>query len=250
MGDRLCADDLPVTVHRVICLVARRHVDYMRVTSAACRAPLTRPSGDPRSLSRHHPISRERTVSDTPDPTAAWSFETQQIHAGATADPTTGARATPIYQTTSYTFRDTEHAADTVRARRARQHLHADHEPHAGRARAARRGARGRRRGASPFASGQAAQTLAILNIAEAGDHIVSCASLYGGTYNLFHYTLPEAGHRGLVRRGPRRPRGVAAPLVQAQHEGLLRRDDGQPAAATSWTSRRWRTSRTRPACR
>ncbi len=45
------------------------------------------------------------------DPTAGWSFETKQVHAGATADPTTGARATPIYQTTSYTFRDTDHAA-------------------------------------------------------------------------------------------------------------------------------------------
>ena len=80
------------------------------------------------------------------DPTAAWSFETKQVHAGAAPDPTTGARATPIYQTTSYAFRDTEHAAAPVRARRAGQHLHADHEPDPGRAGAARRRARGRRR--------------------------------------------------------------------------------------------------------
>ena len=75
-----------------------------------------------------------------------WGFETRQVHAGAEPDPTTGARATPIYQTTSFVFRDTEHAASAVRARRARQHLHADHEPDAGRVRGAHRRARGRRR--------------------------------------------------------------------------------------------------------
>ena len=107
----------------------------------------------------------------------------------------------PIYQTTSYEFRDTEHAAEPVRPRRDRQRLHPHHEPDAGGARGPRRtrsrAAAPRPSGCparSPSASGQAAETLAILNLAEAGDHIVSSPSLYGGTYNLFHYTLPKLG--------------------------------------------------------
>ena len=130
-----------------------------------------------------------------------WGFETRQIHAGAEPDPTTGARAVPIYQTTSYQFRDTEHAANLFALGRGRQRLHADHEPDAGRA-----GGAGSTRsraacttavglpGTLVVGSGQAAETLAILNLAEAGDHIVSSPSLYGGTYNLFHYTLPKLG--------------------------------------------------------
>ncbi|MGI4893816.1 MAG: bifunctional o-acetylhomoserine/o-acetylserine sulfhydrylase [Janthinobacterium lividum] len=124
---------------------------------------------------------------------APWSFETLQIHAGQTPDPTTGARALPIYQTTAYAFRDSDHAAalfglaetgniytrimnptqDTVEQRIA-----------------ALEGGLG----ALLVASGQAAETLAILNIASVGDHIVSSPRLYGGTYNLFHYTLPKMG--------------------------------------------------------
>ncbi len=77
-----------------------------------------------------------------------WKFETQQIHAGAQPDPTTNARATPIYKTTSYVFNSTEHAQEPLRARRVRQHLHPPHEPDHRRARAARRRARGRHRGA------------------------------------------------------------------------------------------------------
>ena len=74
-----------------------------------------------------------------------WGFETRQIHSGAVPDPTTGARAVPIYQTTSYTFRDTSARGRAVRARGAREHLHAHHEPHAGGLRGAHRRARGRR---------------------------------------------------------------------------------------------------------
>ena len=143
----------------------------------------------------------------------SWGFETKQVHAGAVPDPTTGARAVPIYQTTSYVFRDTEHAADLFALAGARQHLHADHEPDAGRVRGPHRRARRRRRRARRSASGPGR-----------GDDrapqprprtaTTSCrrASLYGGTYNLFHYTLPEARHRGHVRRRPRRPRRVAQP--------------------------------------
>src|SRR5690349_20233491 len=127
------------------------------------------------------------------DPTAAWSFETKQVHAGASADPTTGARATPIYQTTSYTFRDTDHAAALFGLAELgniyTRIMNPTQDVLEQRVAALEGGI-----GAVAFASGQAAQTLAILNIAEAGDHLVSSASLYGGTYNLFHYTLPKLG--------------------------------------------------------
>ena len=128
-----------------------------------------------------------------PDPTQHWAFETKQVHAGQTPDIATNARALPIYQTTSYTFNSTEHAAalfglaepgniytrimnptqDTVEQRIA----------------ALEGGV-----AALFLASGQAAETFAILNIANNGDHIVSSPRLYGGTYNLFHYTLPKLG--------------------------------------------------------
>ena len=120
-------------------------------------------------------------------------FETRQIHAGAAPDPTTGARAVPIYLTTSYAFRDTDHAAALFGLAEAGniytrimnpttsviEERIADLEGGVG---------------ALAVASGQAAETLAILNLAEAGDQIVASPSLYGGTYNLFHYTLPKLG--------------------------------------------------------
>jgi O-acetylhomoserine (thiol)-lyase len=123
----------------------------------------------------------------------SWSFETKQVHAGATADPTTGARATPIYQTTSYTFRDSEHAAAlfglTEMGNIYTRIMNPTQDVLEQRVAALEGGI-----GAVAFASGQAAETLGILNIAEAGDHVVSAATLYGGTYNLFHYTFPKMG--------------------------------------------------------
>jgi len=123
----------------------------------------------------------------------SWSFETKQVHAGATADPTTGARATPIYQTTSYTFRDTEHAAALFGLSELgniyTRIMNPTQDVLEQRVAALEGGI-----GAVAFASGQAAETLGILNIAENGDHVVSSAALYGGTYNLFHYTFPKMG--------------------------------------------------------
>ncbi len=123
----------------------------------------------------------------------AWSFETKQIHAGQTPDETTNARALPIYQTTSYTFNDTTHAANLFALKelgniytRIMNPTQATVEDRI----AALEGGVG----ALLVSSGQAAETLAILNVAEAGDHIVSSPSLYGGTFNLFHYTLPKLG--------------------------------------------------------
>ncbi|MDQ4116818.1 MAG: bifunctional o-acetylhomoserine/o-acetylserine sulfhydrylase [Actinomycetota bacterium] len=127
------------------------------------------------------------------DPTANWSFETKQVHAGATPDPTTHARATPIYQTTSYVFRDTEHAANLFGLAEFGNIYTRIMNPTTDvleqRVAALEGGA-----AALAVASGQAAQAVAIQNIAEAGDHIVSSASLYGGTYNQFHYTFPKMG--------------------------------------------------------
>ena len=128
-----------------------------------------------------------------PDPTANWSFETKQVHAGAAPDPTTGARATPIYQTTSYVFRDSEHAANLFGLAEMGNIYTRIMNPTTDvleqRVAALEGGI-----GAVAFASGQSAQTLALLNIAETGSHIVSSAALYGGTYNLFHYTFPKLG--------------------------------------------------------
>ncbi|WP_082375247.1 bifunctional o-acetylhomoserine/o-acetylserine sulfhydrylase [Pseudonocardia sp. HH130629-09] len=128
-----------------------------------------------------------------PDITANWSFETKQVHAGAAPDPTTNARATPIYQTTSYVFRDTDHAANLFGLAEFgniyTRIMNPTQDVLEQRVAALEGGV-----AALAVASGQAAQALAIQNIAEAGDHIVSSASLYGGTYNQFHYTFPKLG--------------------------------------------------------
>ncbi|WP_327387791.1 bifunctional o-acetylhomoserine/o-acetylserine sulfhydrylase [Streptomyces sp. NBC_01207] len=125
--------------------------------------------------------------------TPAWSFETKQLHAGTTPDPATGARAVPIYQTTSFVFRDTQHAADLFSLAEPGNIYTRIHNPTQDaleqRVAALEGGV-----AAVALASGQAAETLALLNVASAGDHIVSSASLYGGTYNLFRHTLPKFG--------------------------------------------------------
>ncbi|WNI14152.1 bifunctional o-acetylhomoserine/o-acetylserine sulfhydrylase [Actinacidiphila sp. ITFR-21] len=138
------------------------------------------------------------TAGHTPDQTPAddlpdWSFETQQVHAGAQPDPATGARAVPIYQTTSFVFRDTRHAADLFSLAEPGNIYTRIHNPTQDvfeqRIAALEGGV-----AAVAVASGQAAETLALLTLAGAGDHIVSSASLYGGTYNLFRHTLPKFG--------------------------------------------------------
>ena len=122
-----------------------------------------------------------------------FGFNTRQLHAGQTVDPTTGSRAVPIYQTTSYAFRDTDHAARLFALEEAgniytrimnptsdvfEQRL-ADLEGGIG---------------ALATSSGHSAQVQAILTLCQAGDHIVSATTLYGGTYNQFAYTFPRLG--------------------------------------------------------
>ena len=125
--------------------------------------------------------------------TPSWGFETRQIHAGAAPDPTTGARATPIYQTTSYQFRDTAHAAALFGLAEMgniyTRIMNPTQDVLEQRIASLEGGV-----AALAVASGQAAETMSILNLAEVGDHIVASASLYGGTYNLFHYNLPKLG--------------------------------------------------------
>ncbi|MBT2285935.1 homocysteine synthase [Paenibacillus polymyxa] len=121
------------------------------------------------------------------------SFETLAIHAGQEIDPTTHARAVPLYQTTSYGFRDTEHAANLFGLKEFgniyTRLMNPTSDVFEQRIAALEGGA-----GALATASGQAAITFSLLNIAGAGDEIVSSASLYGGTYNLFSTTLPKLG--------------------------------------------------------
>ena len=118
---------------------------------------------------------------------------TKALHAGQTPDPTTGSRAVPLYQTTSYVFRDTEHAANLFALKELgniyTRIMNPTTDVFEQRVAALEGGS-----GALAHASGQAAITDAILNIAGAGDHLVSVSQLYGGTYNLFHYTLPKIG--------------------------------------------------------
>jgi len=130
----------------------------------------------------------------------SWGFDTRQIHAGQVPDSETGARAVPIYQTTSYQFRDSAHAANLFGLAevgniytRIMNPTQAVVEARVAALEGAPDTALGIP-GALLVASGQAAETLAILNLAEVGSHIVSSAALYGGTYNLFHYTLPKLG--------------------------------------------------------
>jgi O-acetylhomoserine (thiol)-lyase len=122
-----------------------------------------------------------------------YGFETLALHAGQEVDPSTTARAVPIYQSTSYVFHDTDHAANLFALSEMgniyTRIMNPTTDVFEKRVAALEKGV-----GALATASGQAAETLAILNIAGAGDEIVSSAGLYGGTYNLFHYTLPKIG--------------------------------------------------------
>ena len=154
-------------------------------------------------------------------------FDTLAIHGGQAPDPTTGSRAVPIYQTVAYNFSDTEHAANLFGLREFGNIYSRIMNPtndvleqriaalHGGTA-------------ALAVSSGHAAENLALLNLAGAGDSIVSSTSLYGGTWNIFLHTFKRLGItvrfveptdiEGFVRRDRR------------HHEGVVRRDDRQPA--------------------
>jgi O-acetylhomoserine (thiol)-lyase len=119
--------------------------------------------------------------------------ETLALHAGQIADPTTGSRAVPIYQTTSYQFKNSDHAANLFGLKEFgniyTRLMNPTTDVFEKRIAALDGGV-----GALAVASGQSAITISLLNIAKAGDEIVSADNLYGGTYNLFHYTFPRLG--------------------------------------------------------
>ncbi len=122
-----------------------------------------------------------------------WSFETQQIHAGQNPDSDTGSRSLPIYQTTAYQFRDTQHAANLFGIAEAGNVYTRINNPTQD---AVEKRLATLEGGVAALlvASGMAATTLAIMNVAQAGDHVVSSSNVYGGTFNLFNYTLPKFG--------------------------------------------------------
>jgi O-acetylhomoserine (thiol)-lyase len=125
--------------------------------------------------------------------TTAQGFETLALHGGQEPDPTTNARAVPIYQTTSYVFNDSDHAANLFGLKEFgniyTRIMNPTNDVFEKRVAALEGGV-----GALAFSSGSAAVTFSILNIAGSGDHVVSANSLYGGTYNLFVHTLPRFG--------------------------------------------------------
>ena len=129
-----------------------------------------------------------------------WGFDTRQIHIGGEPDAATGARAVPIYQTTSFEFRDAAHAQNLFALAEIGNIYTRIMNPTQGALEARLASLEGAVTtavglpGALVVSSGQAAETLAILTLAEAGDHIVASPSLYGGTYNLLHHTMPKLG--------------------------------------------------------
>ena len=155
-----------------------------------------------------------------------YGFSTRQLHAGQVADPTTGARAVPIYQTTSYQFKSTEHAANLFALKElgniytrimnpttdVLEQRIADLEGGVG---------------ALEVSSGHAAQALTVFSLCVAGDHIVSSSRLYGGTYNQFNYTFPRIGI-DVTFVDPSDPAELRAGHPP-EHQDHLRRNARQP---------------------
>src|SRR5438270_5861379 len=120
-------------------------------------------------------------------------LSTLALHAGQTPDPATNARAVPLYQTTSFVFKDTEHAANLFALKEFgniyTRIMNPTTDVFEQRMAAIEGGT-----GALALASGQAATTFSILNLTQLGDEVVSGNNLYGGTYQLFHHTMPKLG--------------------------------------------------------
>ena len=155
-------------------------------------------------------------------------FDTLSLHAGQRPDPATGARAVPIYQTTSYVFDDTEHAAGLFNLERA-GHIYSRISNPTVAVLEERISALEGGVGAVATASGQAALHLAIATLMGAGGHIVASARIYGGSHNMFTHTLPRFGITTTLA-DPRKPESFAAGHHR-QDAARLRRDAGQPGA-------------------
>ena len=155
-------------------------------------------------------------------------FETLQIHAGQVPDPTTGSRAVPIYQTTSYNFRDAEHAAKLFGLQEFgniySRIMNPTNDVLEKRIAALEAGVAG-----LAVASGHAAEFLAITTIAQAGDNIVSTPNLYGGTFNMFKVTLPRLGINVKFTSPEERPEEFAA-LIDDHTKAVYLETIGNPA--------------------
>ena len=156
---------------------------------------------------------------------------TTALHAGQVPDPTTGWRTVPIYQTSSYVFRNTEHAANLFGLRELgniyTRLMNPTTDVFEKRIAAIEGGT-----GAIATASGAAAITYAVLNITRPGDEIVSADNLYGGTYEFFHYTLPKFG-RHVVFVDSSKPEEFRKAIT-----GRQRRSMPRPSATRNWMSR------------
>ena len=145
------------------------------------------------------------------------NLATLALHAGQVPDPTTGSRAVPIYQTTSYVFKDSEHAANLFALKEFgniyTRIMNPTTDVFEQRIAAIEGGS-----GALAVSSGQAATTLAMIGITQVGDEIVSANNLYGGTYQLFHYTLPKLGRtvKFVDSRSPEAFRKAITPKTRA----------------------------------
>ncbi|MBN1306006.1 MAG: O-acetylhomoserine aminocarboxypropyltransferase/cysteine synthase [Anaerolineales bacterium] len=131
--------------------------------------------------------------SETKTETRRYGFATRQLHSGQVPDPVTGSRAVPIYQTTAYTFRDTEHAANLFALKESGNIYTRIMNPTSDVFEVRMADLEGGS-GALAVSSGHAAQATAILTICQTGDHIVSASTLYGGTVSQFLYTFPRLG--------------------------------------------------------
>lgn len=155
-----------------------------------------------------------------------WRFETKAVHAGFAGDPTTKAVATPIYQTVAYAFDNTQHGADLfdlkVMGNIYTRIMNPTQDMLEQRVAALEDGI-----ASLALASGQAAITYAIQTIAEAGDNIVSAATLYGGTYNLFAHTMPQYGIQ--VRFADYRKPESFEPLIDSKTKAIYCETIGNP---------------------
>ena len=177
----------------------------------------------------------------------AFGFETRQLHAGQRPDPNTGARAVPIFQTTSYVFEDPESAAAYFNLQEYGNTYSRIMNPTVAvfeeRVANLEGGA-----GAVAFASGIAAQAAALFTLLAPGDHVVSSSALYGGSVNQLKHLLPEAERRADLGRSRRSRRLAQARSARTPRRFSARRSATRPA--TSSTSRRLRRSHTSTSCR
>ena len=200
--------------HDCFLLEEARQTPMIQQFLAAVRTTELRSAGRVRS---------EQVMEEEP---RTFGFETRQVHAGQRPDPNTGARAVPIYQTTSYVFEDPESAAAYFNLQEYGNTYSRIMNPTVAVFEERMANLEGGC-GAVAFASGIAAQAAALFTLLQPGDHVVSSSALYGGTVNQFKHLLRKM-NVGLTWVDPDDPDAWKA-AVRDEHEGVLRRDDRQP---------------------